>query len=359
MSEPESKIGDPSLGLFDGRYTLLELLGQPGFYGEVWRATDATTGRVVALKLLDAARTTPDAAWREATALTSLESPHLLRVHGAALAVDVPYIDTELASGGTVSAAARPHGPPTADAIRWVRQAAVGLDLCHRSGLLHRDVKPANVFLNAQGDALLGDFGKAAIVDDRGTAACDGDPQIRAPEVLKGGRCTVASDIYSLGVTLHAVLVGRLPYRWEDFEDAGGFKGLRAAASVGPPSIRDVAPHVSRTLGTIVRKATALQQDDRYPTAASLARALAKLRLDRRNIVRVTPCAESERCWDAIPRRGNSPARIHVCVEPVGARRHRVRTRRTSDGARMLAHCKNTTAGSLAAHLRGVFDALR
>ena len=127
-------IADPSVGLFDGRYELRALIGQ-GLFGEVWNALDTTTGRTVALKLLDGSKTTPDAAWREATSLTALESPLLVRVHGAALALDVPYLDTELAVNGAASAAASPFGVAPFVAVRWTRQVAQGLHLCHQRGL--------------------------------------------------------------------------------------------------------------------------------------------------------------------------------------------------------------------------------
>ncbi|MDP3950539.1 protein kinase, partial [Microbacterium sp.] len=95
-----SILAVPATGLFVDRYRPTERLGG-GHFGEVWKADDTKTGRTVALKLINPFRTTPDMAWEEATRLTSLESPHLVRVHGAALAIDVPYIDMALAPGGS------------------------------------------------------------------------------------------------------------------------------------------------------------------------------------------------------------------------------------------------------------------
>ncbi|MEO2105152.1 MAG: serine/threonine-protein kinase [Actinomycetota bacterium] len=330
MAINQQPLGDPDEGLFDGRYELLGPLGGRGFYGEVWRAFDTTTGRTVALKLLDANETTPEDAWREATSLTSLESPHLLRVFGAAMAMDVPYIDTEIAEGGSLEEVASPLGVTEHLAARWGRQIAIGLSVCHRAGLVHRDVKPANVFLNAQGDALLGDFGKAALLDEERTAGCDGDPQIRAPELLKGARCTPESDVYAAGMTLHALLAGRLPFRFADF---GGFKELREAAVQGPPAIRDVAPQVSRQMGRIVTRATAVDPSDR-PSADEVAWALARVAVGSRYIQEVTPQSGQGREWLATPF-GKAPVEVRVTAVSHTPNRWTLEAIRTSSGSRV------------------------
>jgi len=352
MSAPTT-IANP-VELFDRRYRLLSLLGQ-GHAGEVWRAEDTTTGRTVALKVLDGTKTTPDAAWKEATRLTSLESPYLVRVHGAALAVDTPYLDMELALGGTAADHSAPLGVTADMAVRWTRQVAQGLHLCHQRGLLHRDVKPENVFLDDKQDARLGDFGTAAVQGPTGSASVGGDPQVRAPEVLKGGDCTVRSDVYSIGITLYSFLTGRLPHRWIDH---GSFRSLKAAALGGPPDIRTVAPHVDRALAAVVRTATSLTPTDRFASVGAMDNALGRLRSSLRAVKETVPHSGCERCWDARPTAPRGGTDVHVCLLRSG-RRFKVLTRHVASGNRITSCCRDQVpAGQAPVFLRKVFSTL-
>lgn len=345
---------------FDGRYDLIAYLGG-GAFGEVWEAQDSTTGRRVALKLIDPSRTSADDAWREATLLTSLASPNgpntafLVGVHGAAMStLGVPYIDMVLLDG-SVQARASGHGVDEAMAARWIQRVARGLHLCHERGLLHRDVKPDNILLSRQGDALLGDFGAAAIMAADATAAEHGDAQVRAPEVF-GGRCTVQSDVYSLGVSLYFLVAGRYPHRLSDFRgDAGAFV---TAVKAGLPDVRDAAPHLSLGLTRIIRAATAMDLSQRYPSAAALDLALAGLAPLRRVIREVTPCAGAERCWDASPSPRQALLPVHVCTTPAVRGGIQIDTRHRG-GQRIREHCAVVKRRDEAARLRRVFRSLQ
>ena len=256
--------------LFAGRYLIEARLGD-GAYGEVWRAKDQHRDQVVALKILSS--TQPDDAWQEARRLTALESPNILRVSNADVAIDVPYIASVLATRGTAADEMKPLGMAPARAVSVIRGTLRGLQLCHDRQILHRDVKPANIFIGATGDVQLGDFGCAALMAQDGSGTPHGDPDIRAPEVLKGGLCTRTSDVYSAGVSLYALLTGSLPF---SLAALGDFKALRDAASAGMPDVRDVAPHVSLGLAKVVRKATQPKPADRYGTAAEFNAALGR-----------------------------------------------------------------------------------
>lgn len=343
--------------LFAGRYLIEARLGD-GAYGEVWRAKDQHRDQVVALKILSSAQ--PDDAWQEARRLTELESPNILRVSNADLAIDVPYIASALATQGTAADEMKPLGVAPARAVHLIRGTLRGLQLCHDRRILHRDVKPANIFIGATGDAQLGDFGCAALMAPDDTGNPHGDPDIRALEVLKGGSCTRSSDVYSAGVSLYAMLTGALPF---SLKALGDFKALRHAVTDGMPDVRDVAPHVSLGLAKVVRKATQRKPADRYGTAAEFSAALSRHAAAHADIRRVEPSAAlhldhagHDRCWAVVRRRDDQV--IYVCVNPSG-RRFDVLVRR-SNGRRMNALCRSgLTSSATTVHLRSLFGTLR
>jgi eukaryotic-like serine/threonine-protein kinase len=296
--------------IFDGQYELLEELGS-GLFGEVWKARDQRLDRIVAVKLLK--DLDEDTAWQEGQRLTELKSPHILPIYNAGLAIDVPYLVTEYAPEGTVADLIAPAGIAPRRAIDITRAVLRGLELAHQRRVLHRDVKPSNIFLRTNGDAQLGDFGAAAIMDAADSANGYGDPDIRSPEVLKGGRLTVTSEVYSAGVTLWAMLVGRLPV---EFDPKLGFAPHKAAVIGGIDDIRDAAPSVSLSLAKVVRKACALSGKDRYATIAEFDHALSRVKDVTADIVRVAAHPGHRECWEVHRR---SDGHLHtVCVESTG-----------------------------------------
>jgi len=340
--------------LFDDRYRLQELIGQGGF-GEVWKAIDTyrSNGPVlethtVALKLI----TTRDrgATWQEASILTALKSDHILEVNNADIYVDVPYIDTDLAAT-SLDKRAMPLGAEPEQAVGWMRRALRGLELCHQHRLLHRDVKPGNIFLTHSGSAKLGDFGNVTLMDADGRAAVGGDHLIWAPEFFKGASASVASDIYAAGVTLYAVLAGRMPYT--------GFKQLADLAEAivrgAHQPLRDIAPHVSMALADKVKTAMSLNPADRYTSAAEFDIALAIHPRSRRFIP--TPVHPGHlRCWTAV----GKGADVHVCaIQGPTSRRVSIVTAHADSGRRITRLCCDVTQAQAAKRLRAVFGELR
>ncbi|MGV0777718.1 serine/threonine-protein kinase [Mycolicibacterium elephantis] len=339
-------VGVPG-DLIANRYRLLNLIGSGGF-GEVWRAVDTHRSYEVALKLI---RTRDrSAAWREASLLTALKSEHILEVNNADVAIDVPYLDTALAAC-SLDARCEPYGVEETQAVNWMRRALRGLDLCHKRGLLHRDVKPQNIFLTTSGVAKLGDFGVAGLMDASGTAPPHGDLRICAPELVTGGRATVASDVYSAACSLYALVAGRLPFA--GITDQAIL--VDAIAHGKYPSVRDVAPNVSQALADKIRIGMSPTPGDRFVNAAAFDSVLALPERARRFSPR-QPHNGHLRCW-SVTGRGSA---IDVCtVQGSRARRVAVETVRRPSGNRVRRLCFECAERELPVRLRAVFNDLR
>ncbi|GEM_PF-4633276 len=330
-------------GLLGGRYQLREKIGY-GAYGEVWRAWDQNRSHEIALKLLFRGR--PADAWVEASLLTQLRSPYILEVNNADVIVDVPFLDTALAKD-SLDRICSPHGLEPHLAVESVRRALRGLTLCHARGLIHRDVKPANIFQRSNGDIVLGDFGAAAVLDESGAAPAAGDPRIRAPEALATGRQGVAADVYGAGVTLFWAIAARWPFDQEMQVDLD-----RAIGSGVRPDLREIAPHVSLALAKVIDRAMHLDPEKRYRTAAEFDSALGHLPT-RTN--RFTPIEQHEghqRCWTV-----DGKSSLHVCVVVDEVTRVEVAHRRS--GRRLVKYCQPCPVAKTNATLKKVFDQLR
>jgi serine/threonine protein kinase len=340
--------------LIANRYRLTAFLGR-GTYGEVWRAIDTNRSfepsfeeHQVALKLIlnrDRAAT-----WREATILTTLKSDHILEVHNADMSIDVPYLDTALADC-SLDAMSEPYGAEPDTAVAWLRRSLRGLELCHQYRLLHRDIKPANIFL-VQGDAKLGDFGTAGLMDADGTADVQGDVRYWAPELFTDGRASVASDIYAAATTLYALVCGRMP-----FAGIAQISDLRDAVTrASYPDVRELAPHVCQVLADRIRTGMAPDPARRFSSAAEFDNALVLPVRSRR----FTPSATHPghvRCWSAVGK--GRPVR--VCAQATSKpKRFAIETRYDSTGNKINKHCaSDVPERDLAKRLRAVFNDLR
>jgi serine/threonine protein kinase len=203
-----------------GRYECVELIGRGGM-GEVWRARDTLLQRDVAVKRLAYGDGTGDEvtvgrSMREARLAARLNHPNAVAIYDVVVDEGLPCLVMELVSGRSLKEVIAQQGridPVTA--ARIGRQVAAALGVAHRAGIIHRDVKPANVLIASDGTAKLTDFGIARDEGDAGltsTGTFIGTPNFLAPEIALGGSHSPASDVWALGALLYAAVEGEAPY---------------------------------------------------------------------------------------------------------------------------------------------------
>ncbi|WP_212830693.1 protein kinase [Catellatospora sp. TT07R-123] len=260
---------DPGMTL-GGRYELAALIARGGM-GEVWAADDTVLGRRVAVKVLLpnlAADPGFSARFRaEARAMAALSHPGIVEIYDYGQADGIAYLVMQFVEGESLSALVRRGGAlERGYALRLMAQAARAIHAAHRQGIVHRDVKPANLLLRADGRLALTDFGIARIVaGDRLTATDEiqGTASYLAPEQVTGEDVGPATDVYALGVVAYELLTGKRPFT--------GDSPLSVALQHvhdDPPPLPPGIPALARTL---VERALAKEPADRWPTAAAFA----------------------------------------------------------------------------------------
>ncbi|MFI6674457.1 serine/threonine-protein kinase [Kribbella sp. NPDC050470] len=205
------------------RYRLGPSIGRGGM-GEVFRATDEQLGRPVAVKLLLPTDRDPRSAerfHREARAAARLNDPHVVSVYDFGNHDDGFFLVMELVEGGTVGDELTEHGPLAKDrAIDLIEQAAAGLAAAHREDVVHRDVKPGNLLLTADGIVKVADFGIAHLPGEGTTTLTEvgaiiGSTLYLAPERAMGRQAGMAADVYALGCVLYQLVTGQPPFTAE------------------------------------------------------------------------------------------------------------------------------------------------
>ncbi|NMD58118.1 MULTISPECIES: serine/threonine-protein kinase [Tsukamurella] len=256
-----------------GPYRLVRLLGRGGM-GEVYLAHDTVKGRDVALKLLHAGAA-QDPGFRErftheSRTAARLSDPHVIPIHDYGDIEGTLYLDMRLVDGSNLAELVATGPLPPERAVDLVTQVASALDSAHLQGLVHRDVKPANVQVTPSGFAYLLDFGLVVTGDaDRLTSAglFVGSQAYAAPERFDGGGATPAGDVYSLACVLHELLVGRPPFAAASLSEM-----MRHHLLSAPPRASATAA-VPAALDAVIAKGMAKRPEDRYPTCGSFARA--------------------------------------------------------------------------------------
>ena len=265
-----------------GQYYLRSVLGVGGM-ATVYRALDPALDREVAVKVLPASLATDEEYVRrfrdEGRQVAALHHPHIVPIYAVGEERVHSYYVMPVLLGSLRDLLQQQVQLSPGDAVRLAQQVASALGAAHELGLVHRDVKPANILLDTDGSALLTDFGIARRVATQrggedaptlaGTGLPVGTPQYMAPEQLRGEHLDQRTDIYALGAVLYELLTGVAPYAADSpFEVAS----LALSAPIVPPSQHN--PQVWPELEQVVLRALARQATNRYPDMQSVSAAL-------------------------------------------------------------------------------------
>jgi serine/threonine-protein kinase len=258
-----------------GQYYLGPVIGR-GSMGRVYKGEHAGLGRPCAIKVMNPGLVARqplvvDRFWAEARAVANLIHPNVVTVHNLGSDRGYHYIEMEYVPGGVSlkEKLVRGGALDPARSTDLLRQVALGLSAAHRSRLVHRDVKPANVLLTSDGQAKLADFGLVRRLGDRdlGVAgALAGTPTFMAPELFSGGQACPRTDLYALGVMYFYLLTAQLPFASDNLE-----RLIRLHRKAPVPDIVDLAPGAPVEVASILKRLLAKRPDDRYASADELA----------------------------------------------------------------------------------------
>jgi eukaryotic-like serine/threonine-protein kinase len=257
-----------------GRLRLLESVAS-GSFGDVFRAWDPQLRREVALKVIALSGEDvrhSEAVLHEGRLLARVRHPNVVTIFDAERIGNEVGLSMEFVQGQTLERRITARGPfSPGDTLGIGSQLCAALAAVHDTGVLHRDVKAANVVMTPEGRVVLMDFGSARQHGDA-VARAGGTPLYVAPEILDGGDTTVASDVYSLGVLLHHMLTGSYPVT------ASSLRGLREAHAHGKRERERVAPlaapGVPRRMAGVIAEATHPDPTQRFASADALGDAL-------------------------------------------------------------------------------------
>lgn len=269
-------LGDPTLapttGLAVPGYELGDVIGE-GAFGTVYRATQPSVGREVAVKVVRAELADdPRFVQRfeaEAQLVARLEHPHVVPLYDFWRRPGGAFLVFRLLRGGSLSDRIADGRVPMEDATRLVTEIGGALGAAHALGVVHRDVKPANVLFDEAGNSYLADFGISVLSEEE--EAIDlrsaGSPLYASPEQARDGAATAASDQYALAVVVWEALAGRAP-----FSGSSTTEVLQSKFTATVPRLSEFVA-VPEALDEVLRRATAPHPDDRYPSIAEFVQA--------------------------------------------------------------------------------------
>jgi serine/threonine protein kinase len=254
-----------------GPYDLERLLGQGGF-AWVFAGRELDGSQVAVKVLMPRYAGDPQFEIRfrnEAETAAKLEHPNIIRIRFVARSGSYVYFAMDLCADSLAARLEREGRLPEADIVRITRDVARALRFAHAQGVIHRDLKPDNILLRADGSAVLTDFGIARAVSgyvaSTGVNMTIGTPHYLSPEQAQGRPLDQRVDFYALGVTLFKAATGEVPFTSTDW-----FELARMHVEDPPPSLRKKRPELSKRFERVVRRCLAKHPDDRYRDATEL-----------------------------------------------------------------------------------------
>ncbi len=268
------------------RYEIQSLIARGGM-GRLYLARDPNTGRLVAIKLLDATLDSSDVRDRfdrEAKSLASLSHPNIVHIYDYGDFEESPFIVMEYVRGETLEEKIRRRAPlPVADKLKLMAEVCAGLAHAHEAGIIHRDVKPANLMVDQDERVKILDFGIARVADSNLTRGYSqggwgqlriGTPGYMSPEQTRGDEIDHRSDIFSIGAVCYQLLAYR-----EAFPGATLDEIERKVMRTPPEPLASEMPDLDPEIDQIIARALALEPNDRYQDASALEEAFERCRL--------------------------------------------------------------------------------
>lgn len=274
LQSPAGK--DTLLGQQIDEFRITDYLGRGGM-ARVYRGMDISLGRTVAIKVIDTPYRTDDdyqARFKqEARAIAQLEHPNIVRLYSFREREGLLYMAMQFIEGETMAMLLHEHKPlPSEQILILTRDICAALDEAHRRGVIHRDVKPANVMVDNRGRAIVMDFGLALLTDLGSRGEIFGSPDYISPEqAISSAHVVPQSDLYAVGVMLYQMFTGILPFTANDPLDV---TMMHLSEPPRPPE--EVNPALSPVLSGVILKALAKEPAQRYQTGAELVQALEK-----------------------------------------------------------------------------------
>jgi hypothetical protein len=276
ISSPVASQADIESKQF-GHYKLGRLLGKGGM-GEVYEADDLKTGRRIALKILSQSLDSPETRSRflnEGRTAATINHPNSVYVFNVEDVAGVSVIAMELMPGGTLLDKIKSEGPLSiTEAVDMTVQIIDGLAAAHAAGILHRDIKTSNCFIDADGTVKIGDYGLSISTKGHERRQLDensfmGTPMFAPPEQLRGDDLTVRSDIYSLGATLYSILSGKPLFSATDTIHL-----ISKVLETIPASLKEIRPDIPGGLADIVSRCLEKTPDNRFASYKELRAAI-------------------------------------------------------------------------------------
>ena len=258
-----------------GQYEVQDFIGQ-GAMGVVYRAYHAQLERTGAVKVMQAIAPDPDTTARfkhEAQAIAQMRHPNIVNVYDFGDYQGTPYMIVEYVPGGSLATRMENGMLDQTTALKYLRGIAAGLDYAHNKGIVHRDVKPANVLLEGDDTPVLADFGLAKLLQGSSlksmTGVTTGTPAYMAPEQVTGSRVGPPADRYSLATIAYEMLTGVIPFDGEALMEL-----LYAQVHRDPPAPSTRNPDLSPSVDAVVLRGLAKDPNARWPTCGAFVDAL-------------------------------------------------------------------------------------